>query len=241
MFGLGTLVNAAGVVAGGFLGLLIGSRLPHGLQDSLMKATGLAVLFLGLAGALEQMLQVSQGQLVSRGSMLVIISLTVGTLIGEALNIEQAFEDFGKWLKRVTKNERDTTFVDAFVTASLTICIGAMAVVGSIQDGLRGDYSILLAKAVLDAIIVLILTVSKGKGALFAAVPILLIQGSLTLLAHFLAPIMTAAALDNLSMIGSILIFCVGINLIWGKLLKVANMLPALILAVMLTFLPFFG
>lgn len=241
MIGLGTVINAGGVVLGGLLGLLLGSSLPQRIQDSVMKATGLAVLFLGLAGSLEKMLAVSQGQLVSRGSMLLIVSLTLGTLLGELLNIEQAFENLGEWLKRVTRNEGDASFVDAFVTTSLTICVGAMAVVGSLQDGLTGDYSVLMAKAVLDAIIVLILTVSEGKGAIFAALPILLLQGSLTLLAQLLAPIMTTAALDNLSMIGSVLIFCVGVNLIWGKTVKVANMLPALVLAVLLTFLPFFG
>lgn len=241
MIGLGTVINAGGVVLGGLLGLFLGSSLPQRIQDSVMKATGLAVLFLGLAGSLEKMLAVSQGQLVSRGSMLLIVSLTLGTLLGELLNIEQAFENLGEWLKRVTRNEGDASFVDAFVTTSLTICVGAMAVVGSLQDGLTGDYSVLMAKAVLDAIIVLILTVSEGKGAIFAALPILLLQGSLTLLAQLLAPIMTTAALDNLSMIGSSLIFCVGVNLIWGKTVKVANMLPALVLAVLLTFLPFFG
>lgn len=241
MIGIGTVINTVGVVLGGLLGLAIGSRLPQRIQEALMKATGLAVLFLGLAGALEKILSVSGSGLVSRGSMLLIVSLALGTLIGEWVNIEKSFEDFGVWLKKVTKNDRDVTFVDAFVTTSLTICIGAMAVVGSIQDGLTGDYSILLAKAVLDALIVLILTVSEGKGSIFAAVPIFLIQGSLILLARFLAPIMTPAALSNLSMIGSVLIFCVGINLIWGKTIKVANMLPALVLAVFLTFLPFFG
>ncbi|MGT2845646.1 DUF554 domain-containing protein [Streptococcus massiliensis] len=240
MIGLGTLVNALGVVVGGLLGLLLGQHLSKRVQDSLMKATGLAVLFLGLAGTMEQMLAVENQHLSTRGSMMIIASLTLGALLGEWVNIEQRFEDFGAWLRRISQNEGDANFIDAFVTTSLTICLGAMAVVGSIQDGLSGNPATLIAKAILDLILVLILTASKGKGAIFAAVPIILIQGSLTLLARLLAGIMTPVALSNLSLVGSILIFCVGVNLIWGKLIKVANLLPALLVAVIAAFLPFF-
>ena len=123
------------------------------------------------------------------------------------------------------------------MTTSLTICVGAMAVVGSLQDGLTGDSSTLVAKTVLDLMIVLILTASKGKGALFSAVPIFLIQGSITVLARFLAPILTDTALANLSLVGSVLILCVGINLTWGKQIRVANMLPAIVIAIFCAFL----
>ena len=127
--------------------------------------------------------------------------------------------------------------MDAFVTASLTVCIGAMAIVGSIQDGILGDYSILAAKAVLDRIIILVMTCSMGKGCIFSAIPVAVFQGSITALAGLIRPLMTEAALGNLSMIGSILIFCVGVNLVWGKKLKVANMLPAVVFAVAAAFL----
>ena len=127
--------------------------------------------------------------------------------------------------------------MDAFVTASLTVCIGAMAIVGSIQDGILGDYSILAAKAVLDLIIILVMTCSMGKGCIFSAIPVAVFQGSITALAGLIRPLMTEAALGNLSMIGSILIFCVGVNLVWGKKLKVANMLPAVVFAVAAAFL----
>ena len=127
--------------------------------------------------------------------------------------------------------------MDAFVTASLTVCIGAMAIVGSIQDGIRGNYSILTAKAVLDFILVMVMTCSMGKGCLFSAIPVAVFQGSITALAGLVAPLMTDAALNNLSFIGSILIFCVGINLIWGKNIRVANLLPAVVFAVAAAFL----
>lgn len=129
-------------------------------------------------------------------------------------------------------------FVNGFVTASLTVCIGAMAIVGAIQDGILGDCSTLAIKAILDFIIILVMTCSMGKGCAFSAIPVFVWEGAVTLLAHLLEPVMTGAALANLSLIGSILIFCVGLNLIWGKKIRVANMLPSVLLAVAAAFLP---
>ena len=124
------------------------------------------------------------------------------------------------------------------MTASLTVCIGAMAIVGSIQDGIYGDYSILATKAVLDLIIVMVMTCSFGKGCAFSALPVAVLQGGMTGLARLIEPVMTGEALANLSLIGSILIFCVGLNLVWGKKIRVANLLPALVIAVIIAFLP---
>ena len=128
--------------------------------------------------------------------------------------------------------------MDAFVTASLTVCIGAMAVVGAIRDGISGDYSILAAKAILDMIIIFVMTASMGKGCIFSAIPVGIFQGVLTLLARLIEPLMTEAALANLSFVGSVLIFCVGLNLVWGKRVKVANLLPAMLFAILWAFLP---
>lgn len=128
--------------------------------------------------------------------------------------------------------------MDAFVTASLTVCIGAMAIVGSIQDGMLGDYSTLAVKSVLDFIIVAIMTCSMGKGCAFSAIPVFVFEGAVTLLARLIAPVMTDAAMARLSLIGSILIFCVGVNLVWGKKFRVANMLPAVVLAIIMEYLP---
>lgn len=127
MIGFGTLVNTLGVVLGGCLGLLLGSRLSTAIQDSLTKATGLAVLFLAIAGAMEGLLRLESDKLVSHGGLLLILSLALGTLVGEWLGIEQGFENLGQWLKKVTKSQGDSSFTDAFVTASLTTCVGAMA------------------------------------------------------------------------------------------------------------------
>ena len=236
MIGLGTFYNALGVVFGGLLGLLIGQRLSEDFHETLLKVTGVAVFVLGIAGTLENMLVVHGSHVESHGSMMLILSLVFGTVLGELLKIEEGFERLGTWLKEKTGNQGDTSFVDAFMTTVLTICIGAMAVVGAVQDGLTGDTSTLLAKAILDMVIVLVLTVSKGKGAIFAVVPLMILQGLITLLAHLIAPIMTPQALSNLSLVGSSLILCVGINLIWGKRIKVANLLPAVLIAIIWAF-----
>ena len=236
MIGLGTFYNALGVVFGGLLGLLIGQRLSEDFHETLLKVTGVAVFVLGIAGTLEKMLVVHGGHVESHGSMRLILSLVIGSVIGELLKIEEGFERLGTWLKEKTGNQGDSSFVDAFMTTALTICIGAMAVVGAVQDGLTGDTSTLLAKAILDMVIVLVLTVSKGKGAIFAVVPLVILQGLITLLAHLIAPIMTPQALSNLSLVGSSLILCVGINLIWGKRIKVANLLPAVLIAIIWAF-----
>ena len=238
MYGLGTIINTAAIVAGGVGGALFGRFLKENVQDTLTKCCGVSTLFIAVTGALEQMLTVENGAVVSQGAMLVIGCLTIGAIIGELMNLEGAFERFGEWLKQKTGNAKDKRFVDAFVTASLTVCIGAMAIVGSIEDGITGDYSILATKSVLDFIIIMVMSCSMGRGAVFSAIPVAILQGSITALAGLLRPVMTAAALGNLSMVGNVLIFCVGINLVWGKKVRVANLLPAIVIAVIAAFLP---
>ena len=234
MYGLGTIINTAAIVAGGAGGALFGRFLKENVQDTLTKVCGVSTLFIAITGALEQMLTVENGAIVCHGAMLVIGCLTIGAVIGELLNLEGAFERFGEWLKQKTGNARDKQFVDAFVTASLTVCIGAMA----IEDGISGDYSILTTKAVLDFIIIMVMSCSMGRGAIFSAIPVAILQGSITVLAGLLRPVMTVGALANLSMVGNVLIFCVGINLIWDKKVRVANLLPSIVAAVIAAFLP---
>ena len=238
MYGLGTIINTAAIVAGGVGGALFGRFLKENVQDTLTKCCGVSTLFIAVTGALEQMLTVENGAIVSHGAMLVIGCLTIGAVIGELMNLEGAFERFGEWLKQKTGNAKDRRFVDAFVTASLTVCIGAMAIVGSIEDGITGDYSILTTKSVLDFIIIMVMSCSMGRGAVFSAIPVAILQGSITALAGLLRPVTTAAALGNLSMVGNVLIFCVGINLVFGKKVRVANLLPAIVIAVAAAFLP---
>lgn len=239
MFGLGTLINTVAIILGGILGGLFGRFLKERHQDSLQKACGVSVLFIAIGGVLEGILTVENGSVVSGRAMLLVGALALGALVGELINIEHWFERFGEWLKRKTGNSKDARFVDGFVTASLTVCIGAMAIVGAIEDGLTGDFSILLTKAILDLIIVMVMTCSLGKGCIFSAIPVFVLQGSVTALAVLIKPLMTEAALGNLSLVGNVLIFCVGVNLVWGKKVRVANLLPAIVFAAAAAFLPF--
>ena len=239
MVGLGTIINSAAIILGGVLGILFGKFLNERIQDTLQKASGICVLFIGISGAVQGMMTVSGSSLTSGRSMFIVASIALGALIGELINIEHWFEKFGEWLKIKTGNAKDKSFVNGFVTASLTVCIGAMAVVGAIQDGIYGDHSVLVTKAILDLIIITIMTCSLGKGCIFSAIPVAVFQGSITALAKLVKPLMTDAALANLSLIGSILIFCVGLNLVWDKRIKVANLLPSLIIAVAIAFIPF--
>ncbi len=237
MAGLGTLINVGAIIVGGLLGLIFGSLLKKQLQETLMTACGLGTLFLGISGALSKMLTISKKSLSTTSTMMMILSLVLGGLIGELINIEALFERFGEWLKFKSGNAKDKAFTEAFVSASLVVCIGAMAVVGSIQDGIYHNPDTLIAKSVLDFIIIIVMTASLGKGCLFSFVSVGLLQGSITLLSSLIAPIMTKTALNNLSLVGSILIFCVGINLLFDqKKIRVANFLPSLIIAVIFAF-----
>lgn len=228
-----------GILAGGMAGLLFGRFLLPRYQETLMMATGTAVLFVGIGGAIRHMLVYSNGAFTLQGTVMMIVSLALGAVLGEWWNLAARLERFGEWLKKKTGNGSDRQFVHAFVTSSMTVCIGAMAVVGAIEDGIHGDPSILAAKAALDFLLILVMSVSLGKGCLFSAIPVALFQGSIMVLARALKPLLTARAVTNLSLVGSVLIFCVGVNLVFQKRIRVANLLPALLVAIAWAFLPF--
>ena len=232
MIGMGTIINCALVLLGGLLGFLFGKALKQSYQDIMVRACGISTIFIGSSGALKQMFSIVDGALSTGGEMLLVISLCLGGLPGEIIGIEAGIERFGAWLKRKSHSERDPLFIEGFTAASFTICIGAMAIIGPMNDALYHEYSILITKGILDCIIVMALTSSMGKGAVFSVIPLAIWQGLMTVLAQLLAPMMTAAALTNLSMVGNVLICCVGLNLAFPVKIKVANYLPALIIAV---------
>ena len=236
MIGLGTIINTLAIIVGGICGVLFGKLINERIRNTLCIACGISVMFIGLSGALEGMLSVTDGNIVGKNSMLLVGCLCIGAFFGELINIEDAFERFGQWLKIKTGNAKDAKFVDGFVSASLTVCIGAMAIVGSLKDGIEGDISILVTKAVLDLIIILVMAGSQGVGCIFSALPVAVFQGSVTALSTFIKPIMTPLALSYLSFVGSVLIFCVGINLVFGKKVRVANLLPSIVVAVAAAF-----
>ena len=233
MTGLGTIINVGGIVLGGLLGLLFGRFLTERFQTMLVRAIAVCVMIIGVEGAVEKMLSISGG-----GTLMLICSMVLGGLIGELLDIDRRVLRFGEWLKVKTGSARDAGFVEGFVTASLTVSIGAMAIVGAINDAIFGDYSVLTAKAILDFLFVLVLTASLGKGCMFSAIPVALLQGLVTALARLIRPLLTDAALANLGLVGSVLIFCVGLNSIRKDTVKVANLLPAIVIAAAFAFLP---
>ena len=233
MVGTGTLVNVAAIVLGGLLGLLVRGGLKEHYQDGILKAVGLAIVFLGASGALTGLLTVEGGRLSTvgvRDTLAMVLAMALGALAGEFVDLDRHMEQLGAWLKAKADRGGDSQFIQGFVTASLTVCIGAMAIVGAIQDGLTGNAATLYTKAVLDFILVMIFASLYGKGAIFSALPVGVLQGTITLFAGLLSPVFRQPVIDNLSFLGNMLIFCVGINLCFGTRFKVANLLPALVL-----------
>lgn len=238
MFGLGTIVNVLAIIVGGLIGLLFRGGLKEHYQQAVVRSMGLCTIFIAVAGVLPGMLRVEDGLLTGtpvQETLSMILAMALGTIIGEWIDFDGKLERLGAWLKEKASRGEDNLFIQGFVTASLTVCIGAMAIVGSIQDGLTGDPSTLFTKSILDFIIVIIFASTYGKGAIFSALPVGVLQGSVTLCAGLLAPVFSDAVIANLSFLGSILIFCVGANLAFNAKFRVANMLPALVLGAVFT------
>ena len=233
MIGLGTIANTAAVILGGVLGLLLKNGIAKRFENILMQALGLATVFIGISGVLKYMLVVEAGVISTQGTMLLIFSLVIGCLIGEWVDLESKMEVIGVKLKALAKIKNDNRFVDGFVTTSLIICVGAMAIVGAMQDGLTGDSSMLIAKSLLDFVLVAILTAAYGIGAAFSAIPIFIYQGAITLIAALFGSVIGDNLIAELSFVGNALVFCVGVNLVREKTFRVANMLPALLIPVL--------
>lgn len=233
MQGIGTIINCAAVLVGTAVGLAVKGGLPQKLQDGIMSGVGLAVIFIGTGGALSGLLTLSEGKLGTQYTMMMVLALVIGAVVGELLDIDAGLERLGGWVKKkVPKKLAGSTFVEGFVTASMLFCVGAMAVVGALEDGLNGDYSILSAKSVLDGISSIVFSASLGIGVGFSAFPLLIYQGGITLLAQVIKPYLTDELIAQMSCVGSILIFAIGINMIFGKKIKVANLLPAIFMPV---------
>jgi len=232
MTGLGTIVNAVLVVVGSILGLTLKSGIPERFKTTIMQAISLSVIFIGISGVLQGMFKVlSNGKIDRQFIMLMIFSLVIGGVFGEILKIEDFLESFGERIKmsisRFIKSE-NSTFTEGFVTASLVFCVGAMAIVGSLEDGLEHNYSILFAKSILDGITSIIFSATLGIGVMFSSITILLYQGSITLLAGFVKPFLTDTVVQQMSMVGSVLIFAIGLNMLGVSKIKVGNLLPAI-------------
>lgn len=234
MIGLGTLGNIALVLLGSTIGILIKSGLKQRFQETILKAMGLAVMFIGISGALEGLLSIEGNKIVSRNIMLMVVSLAAGSFIGEAIDIETRLERVGEWLKRKLKvnKEKDKGFVEGFVNSSLLFCVGAMAIIGSLKDGLSADPSMLLAKGFIDGVVAIFFASTLGIGVFFSVIPVGIYQGGITLAAGFVEPYLSERLIGNLSFIGSVLIFAIGINMVTGKKVKTGNLLPSVLVPV---------
>lgn len=234
MIGLGTLGNIGLILLGSTLGFLLKGRLKEHYQDTIMKGLGLAVMFIGISGALEGLLVIEDGVIVSTNIMLMIVSLAIGGLIGEFIDIEARLDNVGEWLKRKLKINQDKNkgFVEGFVNSSLLFCVGAMAIIGSLRDGLNGDPSMLMAKGVIDGVVAIFFASTLGIGVFFSVIPVGIYQGIITIAAGFIEPFLNERLILNLSFVGSILIFAIGINMIFGKKIKTGNLLPAILVPI---------
>jgi len=218
VIGLGTLVNAATVVVGGALGSLVIPRVPDHVRKSTMQALGLGTMLIGLQMAWE-----------TQEMLLVLISLAVGTILGELARIDDRLQGLASKLERWPWTQRGG-FAKSFVQTTLLFCVGAMAITGSLQDGLQGDPSILYAKAVLDGVGAVMFGSVMGPGVMLAAIPVLLYQGAITLGASWISMILTEPMIREIGATGGLLVLGLGFNLIGAAEVKVANMLPALVI-----------
>ncbi len=234
MTGLGTLANMAAILAGSGIGLLLGGGLKERFQITIMNALGLAVMFIGISSALQGMFVVTDKGLDTANVMLMIVSLAVGAFFGEWIDIEARLDRMGQWIKTKLKvrGEKGRNFVEGFVSSSLLFCIGAMAIIGSLRDGLSGDASMLYAKAFIDGTVAIFFASTFGIGVFFSVLPLGIYQGLITLSAQYIEPYLSQQMITNLSMIGSVLIFGIGVNMVFGKKIKCGNLLPAVLVPV---------
>lgn len=233
MPGIGTIVNVLAIIIGGALGLIIKKGIPERILATVMRTLGVVVIFIGISCTLAEMLIVGEdGTLSTQGTMMMIVSLVIGTIIGELLKIEERLEKLGDTIKKIPVFSGNSQFTDGFVTATLVVCVGAMAIVGSMRDGIQHDPTMLYSKSLLDFVSCMIFASSLGVGVLFAAVPLGIYQGLITVLSGVLSGVLTDVIVSNMSLVGSAMIFCVGLNLFGVKHVKVGSMLPGLIVAV---------
>lgn len=232
MRGLGTIVNVLAILVGSGIGLLCKGGLKERFQQVMMQACGLATMFIGMAGAFEMIFTVEAGRIQSGSTMLIVISLVLGGLLGELINIEKGLDSLGERLKKAVRANGEGRFVEGFVTASLVVCVGAMAICGPLEEGLTGNSQTLFIKAILDLVIVAVFASVYGVGVAFSALSVGVYQGLITVFAALIAPFMSEHLILNLSGVGSVLIFAVGLNLIFPKKIRVGNLLPALLIPV---------
>ncbi len=220
---LGTFVNAVAIIIGSGIGVMLKSRFPENIQKIVFQGLGLSTMIIGIQMGLKV-----------ENILVLIFSILLGGIIGESMRLDHQMERFGNWLKKVVKS-KDKNFTDAFVGASIIFCVGAMAIVGSIDEGLRGDTTVLFTKSILDGFAAIALAASMGIGVAFAVIPILLYQGGMTLLASQMQGFFTPHMIAQLTATGGVLFIAISLNLLEIRKIKTINFLPALFIVVLLS------
>ncbi|MFW6022841.1 MAG: DUF554 domain-containing protein [Halanaerobiaceae bacterium] len=219
----GSIVNFFAILAGSILGVLFKGKFPKKILVTIMHGLGLAVILIGLQMALK-----------TENMLIVIFSLVLGGIVGEIIDIEKRLNNIGEYIKRKFNSE-DDLFVQGFVQSSLVFCVGAMAIMGSIQDGLNNDPTILFNKSILDGFASIAFSATSGIGVAFSAIPVLLYQGGITILASFVEKYLTVPMITEMTAVGGLLILGIGLNIMGIGKIKVGNLLPALVFSIILT------
>ena len=223
---LGTIVNSLTIVVGAFIGLFLKGSINKKVSDTIMNGLALCVIYIGISGAIK-----------GNNTIIIIISIAVGGFIGEIIDIDKKLENLGKRLEeKFNKNGGSVSIAQGFVTSTLLFCVGAMAIVGSLESGLNNNHSTLFAKSILDGISSIIFASTLGIGVMLSAIVVFIYQGSITLAANFLSVFLSDIAINNMTAVGSLLIVGLGLNMVGVTKVKVSNLLPSIIIAVLLSF-----
>ena len=222
---LGTIVNAIAVIIGASIGMLLKKGIPQKLSDTMMKGLGLCTLYLGISGSLE-----------GQNSLILIISMVVGALIGEGIDLDAKLNHFGSWIesKFKSKDGEKVSIAEGFVSASLLFCVGAMTIVGSLQSGLQGNHEMLFNKSMLDFVAAIIFASTMGVGVVLSAAFVFVYQGAITLAAQWLAPFLTDTIIAEMTCVGSVIIIGLALNMLGITKLKVMNYVPAIFVPIIL-------
>lgn len=221
---IGTIVNTVSVIVGGLIGLVIKQGVSKRFSDIVMNGLALCVLYIGISGALK-----------GQNTMVVIFSIVIGAIIGEAIDLDKRVRNLGEFIEENFKSgDKSVSIAEGFVTASLLFCVGAMTIVGSLQSGLTGNHEMLFTKSILDGVASILFSASLGVGVLFSAAFVFIYQGSITLLAQFISPYLSEIVIAEMTCVGSLLIIGLGLNMLNVTKLKVMNYIPAIFLPILI-------
>ncbi|VYU01077.1 DUF554 family protein [Clostridium tertium] len=224
---LGTIVNCITIVIGAFLGLFVKGRMNENISKTIMNGLALCVIYIGISGALK-----------GNNTIVLIISITIGAFIGEVIDIDSKLESLGKSIEnKFSENKGDSKIAEGFITSTLLFCVGAMAIVGALESGISNDHSTLFAKSLLDGISSLIFSSTLGIGVMLSAISVFVYQGSITLAAGLLSNVLSDVAINNMSAVGSLLIIGLGLNMLGITKIKISNLLPSVLIAILLSFI----